>query len=152
MDPKDCGKLLTHHRRGYGVDVEALRDRIPLRWIAEKGPKMGSHRYRRLRRWKSGLVAPGCIQGIWVYIGEISRSVELRGAHKGGGRAWPPGRAALPRGLLAASLTSTPSLPYCFLSKNNFSEGFIPFGLCLIFLFFKTLKQGKNRNWHWALG
>ena len=26
MDPKVCGKLLTHHRRGYGVDVEALRD------------------------------------------------------------------------------------------------------------------------------
>ena len=31
MDPKVCGKLLTHHRRGYGVDVEALRDRLPLR-------------------------------------------------------------------------------------------------------------------------
>ena len=39
MDPKVCGKLLTHHRRGYGVDVEALRDRIPLWQIAEKGPK-----------------------------------------------------------------------------------------------------------------
>ena len=23
MDPKVCGKLLTTHRRGYGVDVEA---------------------------------------------------------------------------------------------------------------------------------
>ena len=31
MDPKVCGKLLTHHQRGYGVDVEALRDRFPLR-------------------------------------------------------------------------------------------------------------------------
>ena len=39
MDPKVYGKLLTHHRRGYGVDVEALRDRIPLRQIAEKGPR-----------------------------------------------------------------------------------------------------------------
>ena len=39
MDPKVCGKLLTHHRRGYGVDVEALRDRIPLRQIAEKAPR-----------------------------------------------------------------------------------------------------------------
>jgi len=29
MDPKVSGKLLTHHRGGYGVDVEALRDRIP---------------------------------------------------------------------------------------------------------------------------
>ena len=40
MDPKVCGKLLTHHRRGYGVDVESLRDRFPLRQIAGKGPKM----------------------------------------------------------------------------------------------------------------
>ena len=39
MDPKVCGKLLTHHRRGYGVDVEALRDRIPLRQNAGKGPR-----------------------------------------------------------------------------------------------------------------
>ena len=39
MDPKVCGKLVTHHRRGYGVDVEALRDGIPLRQIAGKGPK-----------------------------------------------------------------------------------------------------------------
>ena len=58
MDPKVCGKLLTLHRRGNGVDVEALRDRIPLRQIAGKGPKMGSHRYRRLRQWKSGFMAP----------------------------------------------------------------------------------------------
>ena len=57
MGPKVYGKLLTHHRRGYGVDVEALRDRIPLRQIVEKGPQMGSHGYRRLRRWKSGFVA-----------------------------------------------------------------------------------------------
>ena len=38
MDPKFCGKLLTHHRRGNGVDEEALRDRIPLRQDARKGP------------------------------------------------------------------------------------------------------------------
>ena len=30
MDPKVCGKLLTTHRRGYGVDVEALHGRFPL--------------------------------------------------------------------------------------------------------------------------
>ena len=29
MDPKVCGELLTHHRRGNGVDEEALRVRIP---------------------------------------------------------------------------------------------------------------------------
>ena len=43
--------------------------------------------------------APGCLHGTWIYIGGRSRSVEQRGAHKGGGRAqggrraptsWPP--------------------------------------------------------------
>ena len=58
MDPKVYGKLLTLHQRGYGVDVEALRDRFPLRPIVGKGPEMGSHGYRRLRRWKSGFMAP----------------------------------------------------------------------------------------------
>ena len=58
MDPKVCGKLLTHHRRGYGVDVEALCDRTPLQQIVGKGPQMGTHGYRRLWWWKSGFVAP----------------------------------------------------------------------------------------------
>ena len=39
MDPKVCGKLLTHHRRGYGVDVEALRDRFPFGRSPEKAPR-----------------------------------------------------------------------------------------------------------------
>ena len=38
MDPKVYGKILTLHQRGNGVDVEALRDRIPIRQDAEKGP------------------------------------------------------------------------------------------------------------------
>ena len=56
----------------------------------------------------------------------------------------------LPRAFLVASLTYTPSPLDCFRSKNNSPEGFILFGLRLIFLFCETLKQGKN--WHWALG
>ena len=60
---------------------------------------------------------------------------------------------ALPsRGRLGCFLTCTPSPLDHVRSKNNSPEGFIPFGLCLIFLFCETLKQGKNRNWHWALG
>ena len=58
MDPEVCGKLLTHHGKGIKVDVEALLDRFPLWQITEKGPKMGSHGYRRLWRWKSSFVAP----------------------------------------------------------------------------------------------
>ena len=37
--------------------------------------------------------APGWFRGIWVYIGGRSRSVELRGAHEGGGA--PRGEARL---------------------------------------------------------
>ena len=40
MDPKVCGKLLTTHRRGYGVDVEALHGRFPLGRSAGKGSTM----------------------------------------------------------------------------------------------------------------
>ena len=83
------------------------------------------------------------------YMDIYRRKKSVRGATRDprGWRARP-----LPRGFLVDPLTCTPSLLYCFLSKNNFSEGFIPFGFCLIFLFFKTLKQGKNRNWHCAPG
>ena len=41
MDPKVCGKLLTHHQRGYGVDVEALRDRLPPPTELQKRPEDG---------------------------------------------------------------------------------------------------------------
>ena len=39
MDPKFYGKLLTLHRRGNGVDVEALRDRFPIGGAPEKAPR-----------------------------------------------------------------------------------------------------------------
>mgnify|MGYP005813279453 CR=1 FL=1 len=40
-------------------------------------------------KWFRG--SPGCLQGIRVYIGERSRSVESRGAHEGGGTPTPLG-------------------------------------------------------------
>ena len=39
MNTKVCGKLLTHHRRGYGVDVEALCDCSPSGRAPEKAPR-----------------------------------------------------------------------------------------------------------------
>ena len=72
-------------------------------------------------------------------------SVELRGAHEGG-VANPPGRALHPCGRLVARLTCTPSLLGVFWSKKNHREGFIPFGLRLVFLFCKTQKQGKKQK------
>ena len=94
MDPKVWGKLLTLHRRGYD-DVEALRDRISLRRSAGKGPKVGSHENRSLRRRKSIFGVPSSIGGnIWEYI-MVELGLEgLRGAHKPGGA---------PLGLVAAS-------------------------------------------------
>ena len=78
--------------------------------------------------------APGCSQGTCIYIGEGGRSGEPRGAHEGGGRAGHP------RGRLDCFLTSTPSPLDHVRSKNHATEGFIPFGFCLIFLFFEILK------------
>ena len=85
MDPKVYGKLLTHHRRGCGVDVEALHDRFPLRRSAKKAP-----------RWDlTGTESCGGGNRVswcsWMFSGYMSiyrrksRSVEPRGAHEGGG-------------------------------------------------------------------
>ena len=128
MDPYVCGKLLTLHWKGNRVDVDALRDRIPLWQDAGKDPKMGSHGNRKLRRWKR------------------TRSGSHRGAHK----VAPLGRALHPCRRLMALLACTPSLLGVFWSRKNHPESFIPFGLRLVFLFCETLKQAKNRNWHWT--
>ena len=101
MDPKVWGKLLTHHWRGYGVDVEALRDRIPLRQISGKGPRWDLTGTEGCGGGKVVSWLSWIFQGIRVYIGERSRSVELRGAHEGGGRAYPLG---MPSCLVATSL------------------------------------------------
>ena len=64
MDPKVLGKVLTHHRRGYGVDVEALRYRF---FLAErrKRPQDGISRLQKVVAVEIGFCgAPGCFQGI----------------------------------------------------------------------------------------
>ena len=65
MDPKVYGKLLTTHRRGYGVDVEALRDRLPLRWSSGTGPKMGISWVQKVAAVEIGFRgALGCFRSI----------------------------------------------------------------------------------------
>ena len=39
MDPKVCGKRLTTHRRGYGVDVEAFMVDSPSDGAPAKAPR-----------------------------------------------------------------------------------------------------------------
>ena len=134
MDPKVCRKLLTHHQRGYGVDVEALRDRIPLRQIVRKGPRWdltGTEGFGggKVVLWLS-----------WMFLGcmGIYRRKKYVDGAPWGPRGW--GRALLPRGRLAEFQTSTPSLLDHVRLENHVPEGFILFGLRLIFRFFETLK------------
>ena len=84
MDPKVCGKLLTHHRRGYGVDVEVLRDQCPSGRTPEKAP-----------RWDL-MGTEGCGSGIrlswellmvWGYVG-IYRRKKYVGGETRGPRGW----------------------------------------------------------------
>ena len=68
MDPKVCGKLLTTHQRGLGVDIEALRGGFPLQQSAGDGSKMGSRGYRRLRWWKLFFVGSLDVSEVRGYI------------------------------------------------------------------------------------
>ena len=68
MDLKVCGKLLTTHRRGYGVDVEALHGRFPLWRSAGEGSKMESRGYRRLQRWNYVFVVASDVFWVHGYI------------------------------------------------------------------------------------
>ena len=68
------------------------------------------------------------------YVGGRSRGLGDRGAPRRGGRA------LLSPGRLDCFLTCTPSPLDHVCSKNHAPEGFIPFGLLLIFLFGETLK------------
>ena len=65
-----------------------------------KSPQDGISRVQKVAAVEIGFRgAPRCFRGIWVYIGERSTSVELQGAHEGGGAptpwarppaSWPP--------------------------------------------------------------
>ena len=76
------------------------------------------------------------------YVGLYRRKKYVGGRPRGPrdrGRALQGG-ALLSRGPLRAFLTCTPGSPDQICSKNNTPEGFIPFGLRLILLFFEILK------------
>src|SRR6187200_1567750 len=76
----------------------------------------------------------------------------LDGVTRQGGAPWEGGRAPHPRGPPLDPLTCFSSSVCVIFSKNISHEGFIPFGLRLIFFFCKTLKQAKNNNLDWAFG
>ena len=96
MDPKVCGKLLTTHGRGYGVDVEALHGGFPLRQNAVDGSWDLADREGYSGRDFSS-VAPWMFSG---YVGLYRRKKYVSGRPRG-----PRDRGA-PYPLLAASATS----------------------------------------------
>ena len=152
MDLKVCGKLLTHHWRGYGVDVEALCDRYPSGGAPEKAP-----------RWDlTG--TEGCGDGnrvswcSWMFLGYMGiyrRKKYVGGAARGPwgwGVRLPPGHALLPRGLLASFLTSTPSLlDYIFFPKILPKFSFHLDSVWYSF-FAEHWNRKKNSTLHWAFG
>ena len=84
------------------------------------------------------------------YKGIYRRKKSVGGATRGPrdrGRAQGGGRTLLSPGLLEASLACTPSLPDHVRSKNHAPEGFIPFGLRLIFRFFEIPKQAIKQQY-----
>ena len=105
MDPQVCGKLFTLHRKGNRVDVEALRDRIPLRQGARKGPQMGSHGYRRLRWRKSILVDASGRLAIFLNLQAKNQGWRSCEAPTRPQDAPPQGRALEACGLLGTLLT-----------------------------------------------
>ena len=147
MDPQVCGKLLTLHRKGNGVDVEALRDQIPSGRVPEKVPRWdltgtegcGSG---KVFSWMD-LVVRGYL-GIYIQPKELGQEGH-GGPTRVGGAPYPPGRALHPCGHLVAPLTSSPTLLVCFWSKKNHCEGFIPFGLRWVFLFCETQNKEKQK-------
>ena len=114
MDPLVYGQLLTHHRRGHGVDEEALLVRIPSPTGHQNVPQMGSCGERSLQRRKSDFF------GIFrEFIGATPRSGDAQGAHKPGWRGLPPGRGVGPCGALGALLPWLPSSPIFFRSRKK---------------------------------
>ena len=80
---------------------------------------------------------------VWGYVGIYRRKKYVgccpRGPRDRGARP-TGGRGPLSRVVLGSFLACTPSSPDHVRSKNHAPEGFIPFGLRLIFLFLEILK------------
>ena len=144
MDPKVWSKLLTHHRRGHGVDVEALLINAPSGGAPEKAP-----------RWDlTG--TEGCVSGnrvfalymmVWgyvaIYIGGRSTSVEQRGPPEGGGRAQGGRRApCLPRWWLYIDSKSSGSRLFWKSRSRRFHSVWTPFDI----IFLRNTEIGKKQQ------
>ena len=80
MDPKVCGKLLTTHRRGKDVDVEALHGRFPLGGAPAKAPRWDLADTEGYGGGNCVSVAPGMFSG---YVGIYRRKKYVSGRSRG---------------------------------------------------------------------
>ena len=152
MDPKVWGKLLTLHRRGYGVDVEALRDRLaPSGGAPEQAP-----RWDLVDTESCGggirFLAPVLI--VWGYLGIYRRKEYIGGATGGpwgrgralGGRpppSWPR------RGFLDGGSKSPGSCSFQKSRSRRFHSVWTPFDIP----FLRNPKIGKKTTiLGWASG
>ena len=125
-----------------GMMKMATGEGSPLRRGAGIGSRLvfGGYRGLRWRKFRSRLCSGGfCIyKRFWHW--EQVRGARGWRARPGGGRApYLVASLKLPlRGLQVSRVA--------FLPKITSLEGFIPFRLRLIFLFFETLKQGKKQK------
>ena len=84
MDPQVCGELLTHHRKGSKVDVEALRDRFPSGRVPKKASRWDR---RRTEACSGGKVFSSVSLVYWEYLRIYSTGIRSGGA-TGGPQAW----------------------------------------------------------------
>ena len=103
MDLKVCGKLLTTHWRGYGVDVEALHGRFPLRRSAGGGGILFS-------------LAP------WMFLGYVG--IYKRKKYGGGRLGGPGDRGRAQRGWARPPVSWPPRKLHDLHSKFSGSRSF----------------------------
>ena len=140
MDPQVCGKLLTLHRKGNGVDVEALRDRIPLRQDAKKAPRwdlMGTE------GCGGGKVFSWLSWQVLEYLRIYRRKKQVGGVTRGpqGWGARPPSLWS-PRDFSDLHFKSSGCLLVQEKSSRKFHSIWTPFDID----FLENQKEGKNSN------
>ena len=130
----------------------ATGEGFPLRQGAGTGSRLVFGGYRGLRRWNSR--SRFLFGGFYIYRNFWCRSRVKEVPELSTWQAHTPRGVGAPPPSWAARDSSgpTPMLRGLLLVHKKSSKIGTSIGLRLVFLFCKTQKQGKNRNWHWALG
>ena len=135
MDPKVYGKLISH----IIGEAMVLMQKPPVIDSPSDGAPEKAPRWDLLGT--EGYGGGNCVSlAPWMFLGYISlyRRKKFVGGYPRGPR--DRGRALLSCVRLGCCLACTPSPLDHVRSKNHAPEGFIPFGLRFIFLFFEILK------------